>query len=68
VTGAALRGDPEATLGEGWILAVPETQVGELWDAAGAGEPAAVDLPYWNPTLSRYGGQRARCQRRRDRW
>jgi hypothetical protein len=44
-------GEPDAPVSEGWVLAVPEDRVEELWTASDRDAPRPESLPYWNPTL-----------------
>jgi hypothetical protein len=44
-------GDPDSAITDGWVMAVPEEALEDLWEAPQREPPDPLDLPYWNPTL-----------------
>jgi hypothetical protein len=46
-------GEPESSVTHGWVLAVPEARVQELWEASDRPPPQSDELPYWSASIPR---------------
>jgi hypothetical protein len=46
-------GEPESSVTHGWVLAVPDARVQELWEASDRPPPQPGELPYWNASIPR---------------
>jgi hypothetical protein len=48
-----VAGEPESSVTNGWVLAVPDARVQELWEASDRPPPQPDELPYWNASIPR---------------